>query len=390
MEHDQPQNTSVQQPVKLVQATEQKPQISDEKVTYVEKTERIRVWSQFIKSVSPYLWATVILIVIIPLLGRGFIANSYQENIATNNPPPVVVIDKKPHDWSKVNQSITIAIKNANTTANDFASKKLDTWVDELMTRVDSSFLEWYFNYFNQKKLEFSAPFVYLSSAVSHWIDSDKPYPDQVVAEKMTEDFQLEFAKRVLRPKIAQLELERITRDTVNLYISHLENNISSVQGSYKIPQGEWERYLNDIAVTINDSKGAISKVSLKVLIAGSSYLLVKATIPIMVTVGSKVAISLAAKAGAKLAAKTGGLVAAKIGANFIDPIIGVGIIAWDLWDYHHTVTVNRPILRAAILDYLTEVNKSLLNNPENGIMASIYQLEGGILKSVQSANYGV
>jgi len=390
MEHEQPQNTSVQQLVKLVQDTEQKPQISDEKVTYVEKTERIRAWSQFIKSVSPYLWATVIIIVIIPLLGKGFIANSYQENIATNNPPPVVVIDKKQHDWNKVDQSITIAIKNANTTANKFASKKLDTWVDELMTRVDSSFLEWYFNYFNQKKLEFSAPFVYLSSAVSHWIDSDKASPDQVVAEKMTEDFQLEFAKRVLRPKIAQLELERITRDTVNLYISHLENNISSVQGSYKIPQGEWERYLNDIAVTINDSKGSISKVSLKVLIAGSSYLLVKATIPIMVTVGSKVAISLAAKAGAKLAAKTGGLVAAKIGANFVDPIIGVGIIAWDLWDYHHTVTVNRPILRAAILDYLTEVNKSLLNNPENGIMASIYQLEGGILKSVRSANHQV
>jgi len=390
MEHEQPQNTSVQQLVKLVQDTEQKPQISDEKVTYVEKTERIRAWSQFIKSVSPYLWATVIIIVIIPLLGKGFIANSYQENIATNNPPPVVVIDKKQHDWNKVDQSITIAIKNANTTANNFASKKLDTWVDELMTRVDSSFLEWYFNYFNQKKLEFSAPFVYLSSAVSHWIDSDKASPDQVVAEKMTEDFQLEFAKRVLRPKIAQLELERITRDTVNLYISHLENNISSVQGSYKIPQGEWERYLNDIAVTINDSKGSISKVSLKVLIAGSSYLLVKATIPIMVTVGSKVAISLAAKAGAKLAAKTGGLVAAKIGANFVDPIIGVGIIAWDLWDYHHTVTVNRPILRAAILDYLTEVNKSLLNNPENGIMASIYQLEGGILKSVRSANHQV
>jgi hypothetical protein len=392
MEHEQPQNIdyiSVQEPVQLVQVTEQKPQIPDEKVTYVEKTERIRAWSQFIKSVSPYLWATVIIIVIIPLLGRGFIANSYQKNIviSDNSPPLVAVIDKQQPDWSKVDQSITIAIKNAKITANNFASENLDTWVDELMTRVDNSFLEWYFNYFNQKKLEFSAPFMWISSAVTHWIDSDNPSPEQAVAEKMTEDFQLEFAKRVLRPKIAQLELERITRDTVNLYVSQLENNISSVQGSYKIPQGEWGRYLDDIAVTINDTEGVVSNLSLKALVGGSSYLLVKATIPIAAKIGSKVAVSFAGKFGAKIAAKTGGAVAANIGAGLLDPIIGAGIIIWDLWDYHHTVDVNRPILRAAILDYLSQVKKSLLDNNENGIMASVAQLEGGILKSVQSAN---
>lgn len=383
--------TSSQKIATSASVREQKPLEESKKATYVDKTERIKALSQFIKSVTPYLWAIVIVVVVVPLIGRGFIAHSSSKNIPDSSiykPEETIVIDKTVDHLSQVDQSIINAIKNADSTVQSFAEEKLNTWVDELMTRVDGSFLDWYFNYFNQKKLEFSAPFVWLSSAVSHWINSDSPSPEQVLVEKTTEDFQLEFAKRVLRPKIAQLELERITNDTVSMYVSQLEKNVSIIQGSYNLPQGKWDKYLNDIAITINDTEGIISNFSFKALVGGSSYLLVKAAIPMMAKVGSKVAITFAGKAGAKMAAKTGGLVAGKIGAEFLDPIVGVGIIIWDLWDYHHTVSVNKPILRAAILDYLNEVKKSLLNNPENGIMASIYQLEGDIIKSVQLANH--
>ncbi|MFO5526498.1 MAG: hypothetical protein ACLBM1_01450 [Cuspidothrix sp.] len=361
----------------------------DKTATYVAKTDRIRAISEFIKSISSYLWAIVIVVVIIPLLGRGFIANSYQKHteIVDLSKGSVEVVDKK-FDWNILDESIITAIKNADVTARNFAEAKLDDWVNGLMVNVDGSFLDWYFNYFNQKKLEFSAPFIWASSAVAHWVDSDQPSPEQVVAEKMTEDFQLEFAKRVLRPKIAQFELETITRDTVNVYVSQLEKNISSIQGKYHIPQGDWDRYLNDIAITINDSQGVVSTLSLKVLAGGGSYLLAKAAIPMVAKVGSKVAATFAGKAGAKMAAKTGGMVAGKIGAELLDPIVGIGILIWDLWDYNHTVSINRPILRASILKYLHQVKHSLLNNPTNGIMASINQLDSGILKSVQLAKH--
>ncbi len=88
------------------------------------------------------------------------------------------------------------------------------------------------------------------------------------------------------------------------------------------------------------------------------------------------------------MAAKTGGMVAGNLGAQLIDPIVAVGIIIWAFWDYKHTVKVDRPVLREAILDYLQEVKASLLQNSENGIMASMNQLEGGILQSVQSATH--
>lgn len=390
------ENTPVQQPGKKTEGTQAWDSFVHSVSQFIQSVSRylwdiVKSVRPSIKRVSPYLWAIVIVVVIIPLLGRAFIAHSSQQDIVTsdNSKPSLVAIDKK-SDWSMVDQDIVTAIKNADTTAEKFASAKLDAWVDELKTRVNSSFLDWYFNYFNQKKLEFSAPFVYLSSAASHWIDSDKPSPDQVVAQKMTEDFQLEFAKRVLRPKIAQFELERITTDTVNQYISQLEKNISSIQGNYNIPQGEWQRYLNDIAITINDNEGVTSSLPLKALVGGGSYLFVKAAIPTAVKIGSSVAIKFAGKAAAKMAAKTGGAIAGKIGAEFLDPIVTVGIVIWDLWDYNRTVSVNRPILRSAIYDYLDEVKNSLLDNPANGIMMSIHQLEDGILKSVVSANHRV
>ena len=391
MSHEHPQtsdSTSDHKPVTAVTKPEPKQQGVTEKVTYAQKTQRIQAWSQFIKSVAPYIWVAVILIVIIPLLGRGFIAGSLPDlakSPDSNN--PVVTIDKTLPNSNDIDNAIATAIREAHTNAQRFASEQLDQWVDnELMTRVDTSFLDWYFNYFNQKKMEFSTPFIWLSSAVTHWIDTNNPSPGQKVAENLTEDFQTEFAKRVLRPKIAQLTLERITRETINLYVSELSNNISSIQTFYKIPQGQWERYLGDIAVTIRDGEGNSSNLSLKVLVGGSTYLAAKAMLPIVTKVGSKVAVAFAGKATAKMATKTGGLVAGKIGAEFLDPIVGIGIMVWDFWDYHHTVTVERPILREAIRDYLKEVKASLLDNSETGIMAAIEQLEGGILKSAQLA----
>jgi hypothetical protein len=361
-----------------------------EKPTYTEMTTRLQAWSQLIKSVTPYIWVAVILIVIIPLIGSGFIASSLSTDAASLEKPKneVVTIERTVPDQEKIDRAIATAITHAHHTAEQFASDQLDGWVDQLMSRVDGNFLDWYFDYFNQKKLEFSAPFIWVSSAASHWIDTTKPTPNQAVAEKMTEEFQTEFTKRVLRPKIAQLQLEHITRDTVNLYIADLENNISNIQTQYQIPQGEWERYLDDIAVTIRDTEGNLSNLSLKVLVGGSTYLFAKAMIPVVTKIGSKVAVSFAGKASAKMAAKTGGAVAGKFGAQFLDPIVGVGIIIWDVWDYQHTVNVERPVLREAIRDYLQEVKASLLDNPDNGIMAAIYQLEGGILKSACSKGF--
>jgi len=346
-----------------------------QKISYSEKTERLKVITQFIKTVTPMIWTIVILVVIIPLLGNFLISQSL-----TNTATTAVVVSP-PHDFSKVNQDIKNAIQTANITSEAFASKELDKWETEVVARVDNSFLDWYFDYFNQKKMEFTVPFNFVKSAVLNRFDMTAA--SRAVSEKLTEDFQREFANRVLLPKNAQLRFQLITQDTANLYISEVSKNVKVVQNNYNIPQVQWDKYLNDIATTISD-KGNVSNLSLKVLVGGSGYLIAKPLIlGVAAKVGSKVTAKVASKAAAKLATKTGGTVASQLGVGLIDPIVGIGIIIWDLWDYNHTVKIERPILREHIVEYLKDVKKSLLTNPETGIMAAIYQLESGLIKSL-------
>jgi hypothetical protein len=360
------------------------PSQNNENATYAEKTDRLKVVTKLLKAVTPLIWAGVIALVIIPLLGNWIIAQSVTSNRSLSSPVSTVTLPAPP-DLSKVNLEIQVAINKSHALAENFASKELDTWEGELNGRVDS-FLDWYFDYFNQKKMEFATPFKFIVSAVTHKFDMSAA--SQKVAEKLTEDFQREFAKRVLVPKLAQMRLESITTETTNLYISELGNNIKGIQSSYNIPQGEWEKYLNDIAVTINDTEVTLSNFSLRVLIGGGGYIVAK---PLLIglagKVGSKVMSKFAGKAAAKMAAKTGGTVAGQLGVSLIDPIVGVGILIWDIWDYNHTVKVERPILHQNLLAYLDQVKSSLLKNPESGIMAAINQLEVNILKGIQSAS---
>jgi hypothetical protein len=100
----------------------------------------------------------------------------------------------------------------------------------------------------------------------------------------------------------------------------------------------------------------------------------------IVLKAASKAATKVATKTATKVAAKTTGAPAAGvIGLELIDPLAGLGILVWDIWDHYHTVKVERPILKENIEKYLLEVKSSLLENSEGSIMSSIYQLDNGL-----------
>ncbi len=68
------------------------------------------------------------------------------------------------------------------------------------------------------------------------------------------------------------------------------------------------------------------------------------------------------------------------MGAQVLDPLLGIGIVIWDLWDYNRMVAASRPLLRENISDYLQEVKMSILYAPENSIMAAIETVEQEII----------
>lgn len=336
----------------------------------------------FFKPLRLWIWTVVLLVVMLPLLGKLIIAHSiFPAPLKSLHQELTVII---PPSLDKLDKDISQAVRTAHQSARDYAQLELDEWQGELEPRIDG-FLDWYFDYFTQKRLEISAPAIWLSSATIHLINSHRTAPEEAVNSKLTQEFQKEFTKRVLVPQTAQLRFEVITTEAAALFVTELSEKTASIRSRYRIPQGQWNRYLETIATTVNDTEGHLSNLSLKTLVGGGGYLAAKPLlVPTLAKVGSKVSVKFTSSAAAKVAAKTGGSVASELGTTLVDPVVGVSIILWDLWDYQHTVAVDRPLLRSNISSYIKSMEKSLLDNPETGIMAAINQLEQNIFRGLE------
>jgi hypothetical protein len=337
-------------------------------------TTKLKAWTRLISKV---IWLLVVLIVLAGV-GRWLLWPTTPKPSSVNTIKPVPA---PPIDWDQVDKEVRGVLTSAGTAAESSAMAKLDAWVESLRHRVDDDFLSWYFSYWNQQVLGLKGIWYW---SVKQVMD-DRPD----AAERITEDIQEEFAKRVLRPQVAQLQLERITTEVLEVYISELSKNLSRIPEKYRIPQPDWERYLNDIAVVASGTEGnreiPLTLKAVMATTAGGGVVVAKAFAPTVRNIGGKLSGKLAEKAAGKVAGKTGAKVAGKAGGKLLGPIIGFGIIIWDVWDHYETKKVERPILRQTIVDYFTEVKQSLLYEPESGIMAIIRTMEGNIVATAQT-----
>lgn len=217
------------------------------------------------------------------------------------------------------------------------------------------------------------------------------------MAEKITESIQQEFANRVLRPEIAEKELERITNQTVEVYMEGVKSTVSEIGGRYDVSPQDWEHHLDKIAIMTYRVEGNREvPLTLKALVTGTGISAVKGTALLGVAVkavvekiGAKAAAKGAGKAAGKLAAKTGSKVAAKLGGKFLGVIVGVGILIWDVWDHYKTREEQEPILRRNLNDYLAELRAEILHDPEAGIMSVIGAIESKAIESLPGIDKG-
>ncbi len=348
---------------------------------YQEKSNRISVWSEFIRSFSKFVWLIVAIIVLVTL-GKIFVFKS-DKGLLEHKFVKKPVVQRV--DWSKVNKTIAKTMTEARLSTEQMAASKLDLWIADNMKRVDDDFLEWYFGYWTQQKLGLKS----LLAQVWHWVDSDSP----TAAEKLTMEVQEEFTNRVIRPQIAQLEIERIIGEIVAHYSATLKDKLKNIPVEYKISPAEWDRYIGDIALIVkNVEANRSTPLTLKAMVgltAGGTIMVVSTLRPMITRIGARISARLATKTAAQMAAKTGGKVAAKTGGKFLGSIIAIGIIIWDVWDHYSTKAKAQPILRQNIHDYLQEVKQSILHDPSYGIMTIIYQMEQGISVDVKTQNTG-
>jgi len=339
---------------------------------YEGKSRRIHAWSDLLKSLSRFLWLLVIVVVLVAL-GKMFVFKGGQEAPGRMKTVTKPVVQKV--EWSKVNAEIEDEMRAAREESEILAAEKLDLWIEGLMRCVDGDFMDWYFSYWTQQKIGLKS----LLYQVLHWVDDDNATP----AERITLEVQEEFANRVLRPQIAQMEVERIVNEILADYANRVRDRLKHIPEKYDIQPADWDRYLADVAVMVkNVEAGRHTPLSLKAIAgvtAGGVILLFRTIKPVISRIAARVSARWTAKAAGRMASKTGGMVAARMGGRFVGAIIAVGIIIWDVWDHHQTRKKAQPVLRQNIKDYLSEVKNSILHDPEYGIMTIIYGMESGI-----------
>lgn len=323
------------------------------------------------------IWLFAILTILVFLTLKLPFLNIFekQQPIEPDSRPILI----QPVAWHLVDSSIVVAAQKSRKSAEDYAAKELDRWLRGLMFSVDHDFIEWYFGYWNQQRLALKGLF---HAGLNKW---DPALPNG--RDRVTEEIQTEFMMRVLHPPIAQMELERITRGAVSLYVDSLRYYVDAIPEQYSIPRGAWNRYTQNIALITRNTEGnRQTELSLKALTASSvagGVLLASSIRALGAKFATRVSTRLATKSSAGLATHSAHKVIGKSGRRFLGPVISIGIIFWEIYDHQKTREEFEPILRQSIYTYLQEMKDSLLHDTESGLTAIIHEIDTGIVDSL-------
>ncbi|NMF66599.1 hypothetical protein DP113_20080 [Brasilonema octagenarum UFV-E1] len=320
----------------------------------------------------------------------GTLVVSQHPKVPAILPTDIPVIN--PVRWDKVDQAIRSDLETAHNKV-ELASKKLDVWTDELMVKVDNSFLPWYFGYWNQQVFGVQSLF----QTAYRWVNGNA----LTAEEKLNQVVEAEFTNRVLQPQIAQLQIQKLTDESLNLYINTLQSELDITQHRFKIPQIRWQRYLQDIALVTRATESnrgtslAFKSAGGTAIVGGVAVergLAKVAGKTLTKTIGKSVG-KFTGKTVAKVIAKAGGTAGEAVGqaiavatAPIVGPILGTVIVAWDLIDHYQTRKVNEPILRTQIKQYLTSMKAIILNDSSTGFMSAIHDFEVQVSKSFSAS----
>ena len=277
---------------------------------------------------------------------------------------------------------IEASLENARAVALDKASKEIDVWIGEMMNRVDNNFLDDYFSFISVKSREIKSVFYSAKSAL---------FSGPKAGEALAMELEDEVSRKVILPEIAQKRIENITNETVDLYYSTLDKELSKIQAKYKIPTPDWNEYISHIAGLTMAIDQKQTPIALKTAIASGVVLTGLVAAPIIKKIATrtseKIVAKTASKAVAKATAKTVAKGAGKGAATVAKalPVIGWGVTAavlvWDIADYVNTSKEGKIQLRQNFKEYFAEIKRELLGSSTDSIMGSVTDLENNMKK---------
>jgi hypothetical protein len=335
--------------------------------------------------VSTFLTVILTLGGILPVIGEIPSAYAAEIIVETKDSASSCPSINSSTDVNKLDSYLIKGMRVAHDSTEAFAREELEIWINDLMKRVDDKFLNWYFNYFNQKAIEYGVPFVWIMFKadflnVLKSKDEKGLNANQIIQKRMINDFQNKFNELVFKPEESQQLLLKLTERSARNYVSALGMKFAMIKNCYKISDQDWEKYLSSLGTLTYNTGNSQSSLSASSL---SSKLATNTVILSTTVIGGKLALNFASKLAAKIAGKAAGAIMAQI--SVLDPVIGLGILIFDVWSYDKMVKQSKPTLRQNILEYFNEVKWSLLNGPENSIMASIKDVESKMIAGLES-----
>ena len=235
---------------------------------YFDEDEPTPRWPEKLESIRKFvvtvLWFAVISVSILLVL-------RFLPDPGHNPKPPSssISIHREPSK-KYLDESVIRSLSKAREKAISQAESELGLWVESLMVKADEDFLKWYFGYWTQQKLGLSTLF----HASVNLVFSKHPKAE----EKMIQAIEGEFRKRVMPSALAQMEMARMLRRAIEVHLLTLRNDLDVSARNFNISQADWERYLDDISVTVSqvDAGRHVPLTMMALLGYGGSRLLAK------------------------------------------------------------------------------------------------------------------
>jgi hypothetical protein len=282
-------------------------------------------------------------------------------------------------DLSRLTPELRRAIESARIEGVRHARAELDKLHSLIMDGVDRRFLDWYFGYWVQQRRAIQYAF--------RWVTGTDP------DDGLRQEIAHEFGLQVLPPSLLDEHLQRISRESVAVFVRALQDHLESIPKQYEIPTARWDAYLDSITTMVTETEGGRTvPLTLKAFAAGvavSGAGVVTSLAPLLTRQLAKAAVAGPIPSGAVAGAigrqiattasrqAAGRGVAALAGSStaITGGLILGALVAWEAWDHVQTVAKNRPLLRNNI-DRLLTIYEAGLIEPTGMIGATLHELE--------------
>jgi len=302
----------------------------------------------------------------------------------TSTPKPApAAVHISSETWHQVDQEILAASKTATTPARHYAIQTMDSWMDSVYKRTESDFIPWFTGYWTQQ---------WLTVKVS-WYKVSRSKDEPTAAQRLDGYLQEQYHERVLDPVSREIDPDAVTAQATAYYIQLLGQQLPPIAQRYNIPADQFAAHLNSIPA-IALAPPAASEASLYQLTKAEPLAKMPAYMALIDQIHraatgpeagrpdagiSSVAIHSSEKLEASLAPRGAASAVAAVAGRVAGLMISVGTIGIGALAHQSQRAEMEEQMRSSLYSALNEKKRSLIDNPQFGVLAGVYYVAGQI-----------